>query len=53
MKKIAALALATVMALSSFSAFAIDYGDEYENRPQRQSSQSFSDVPATHWHLTI
>ena len=49
MKKVIATVLSTVMVSGSFAALAVDYGEEYENHPQQQTSQSFSDVPSTHW----
>lgn len=49
MKKLIATVLSTVMVSGSFAALAVDYGEEYENHPQQQTSQSFSDVPSTHW----
>lgn len=49
MKKLIAAVLSAVTACSSFAAFAVDYGEEYESRPQQQTSQRFSDVPTTHW----
>lgn len=49
MKKLIATVLSTVMVSGSFAALAVDYGEEYENHPQQQTSQIFSDVPSTHW----
>ena len=49
MKKLIATVLSAVMVSGSFAVLAVDYGEEYENRPQHQTSQSFSDVPTTHW----
>lgn len=49
MKRLVATVLSVVTVCSSFTALAVDYGGEYENRPQQQTSQNFSDVPSTHW----
>lgn len=49
MKRLVATVLSVVTVCSSFTALAVDYGEEYENRPQQQTSQNFSDVPSTHW----
>lgn len=37
------------MTASSLNAYAIEDGDEYENKPTNVDSQVFVDVPKTHW----
>lgn len=48
MKKLISILLTAVM-ISSQTAFAVEYGEELKNAPTREYSQTFTDVPESHW----
>ena len=51
MKKLISLILASAMTVSIFSASvsAVEYGEEYTNKPTKTNAQTFNDVPSSHW----
>lgn len=51
MKKLISLILASTMTVSMFSASvsAVEYGEEYTNKPTKTYAQKFNDVPSSHW----
>ncbi len=51
MKKLISLILASAMTVSIFSASvsAVEYGEEYTNKPTKTYAQKFNDVPSSHW----
>lgn len=51
MKKLISLILASAMTVSIFSASvsAVEYGEEYTNKPTKTYAQKFNDVPTSHW----
>ena len=48
MKKIVSILLSVSMFLG-ISVYAVEYGQELQNMPERTYEQTFSDVPQTHW----
>ena len=49
MKKIISIILTIAMLAASVSAFAVNYGEEYTNKPTKTYTQKFDDVPSSHW----
>lgn len=51
MKKLISVILASAMTVSIFAAnvSAVEYGEEYTNKPTKTYSQKFNDVPTSHW----
>lgn len=51
MKKLISVILASAMIISVFAASvsAVEYGEEYTNKPTKTYSQKFNDVPTSHW----
>lgn len=48
MKKLSLLILTFCLFINT-NAFAVEYGKELENMPERTYEQTFSDVPTSHW----
>lgn len=48
MKKLTLIILTFCLFITT-SAYAVEYGKELENMPERTYEQTFSDVPTTHW----
>ena len=48
MKRLVSIIISVSMFLS-MSAYAVEYGKELENMPERTYEQTFSDVPTSHW----
>ena len=49
MKKIISLLLSFCIISAAFSVYAVDYGKELQNSPQKTYTQKFSDVPNNYW----
>ena len=51
MKKLISVILTSAMTVSIFAASvsAVEYGEEYTNKPTKTYSQKFNDVPTSHW----
>ena len=49
MKKVLSMILAAAMLTASTTAFAVNYGEEYTNKPTKTYTQKFDDVSSSHW----
>ncbi len=50
MKKMISIVLATIMSISAIATVdAVEYGEEYTNKPDKVYKQQFNDVSESHW----